>query len=110
MRQRDFDERLTDALRSLLSVATRPSADRKRRALESRRTSPEPADQRKWRILSRRLRLCPTCWWDVDATNNNINNNTTGGDIVHPPTSVADGAWCHIRITMSYTHADDLRS
>lgn len=91
---REFEARLVDALSALLFIAAQASAERKRKALRSLRLSKDPADQRKWQKLERKLRLVPTCWWEKDRL----------------PELGDDGITCSIQVTTSYTNVEDLRS
>lgn len=72
-RLREFDSRLGDAIAALLFVALKASTARKQRAIEARakqirRSNPGNGDfeQMQRQMITRRLRLCPTCRWRED--------------------------------------------
>ena len=83
-RKREFDQRLTDALSSLIFVAAQTGSQRYKEKLQAyerhwahrcrkRRVSPEEEANytMKRMLLQRRTRACNVCWWETDATNGN---------------------------------------
>jgi hypothetical protein len=92
---REYDARLVDALTALLYVAAEASMQRKENALRDLQSSSDPADERKWQKIQRKLRLVPTCNWDGIPS---ISDTFQGSD------------FCNISIATSYTNIEDLRS
>ena len=100
--KREFEARLADALSALLRIAAQASVERKRRALELLEKSKDPADQRKWQKLERKLQLVPTCWWSTDRGSGEV-RLPEGND-------EDDGRTCNIQVTTSLTNVQDLRA
>jgi hypothetical protein len=96
-RKREFESRLADVLAALLHIAAKASRSRKEEALKSMQGSKDPADKLKWQKLVNKLRLCPTCWWEIDSK----------GDIVFPQGRDLDRK---LQVATSYTNIEDLRS
>lgn len=96
---REYETRLVDALTALLRVAAEASMKRKTKALQVLQTSKDPTDQRRWLLIKRKLRLVPTCWWEVPP--NEIR-------LVH--TEMPKDDMCCLPIVVSYTNIEDLRS
>lgn len=94
--KREFDARLADVLSALLYIAAKSSLDRKRRALEKLRTS---MDLHRWNKMERKLKLCPTCWWESDGS----------GGVKPPVEDEENPGYCRVQIMTSYTNIQDLR-
>lgn len=95
-KKREFESRLADVLAVLLLIAAKSSLARKEKALTALKKSKDPADIRKWQKLERKLRLCPTCWWETDSN----------GESRLPLGRESD----KIQIATSYTNIEELRS
>jgi hypothetical protein len=97
-RCREFEMRLADVLSSLLFIAAKKRQSNERRLpWRLYGKSKDPAEKRKWQKLKGKLRLCPTCSWEVDPTTGEI-RLLEGRD--------ADR---NIQIATSYTNIEDLR-
>jgi hypothetical protein len=96
---REYDARLIDALTVLLRIAADASMKRKEKALQLLQASNDPAVQRQWLSIKRKLRLVPTCWWEVPPT-----------EIRSSYTAIPKDDVCCLPIIISYTNIDDLRS
>jgi hypothetical protein len=96
---REYEARLVDALTALLRIAAEASMKRKTRALQVLQTSKDPTDQRRWLMIKRKLRLVPTCWWEVPP--NEIR-------LMH--TEMPKDDLCCLPIVVTYTNIHDLRS
>ena len=96
---REYESRLVDALTALLRIAAEASMKRKTKALQVLQTSKDPTDQRRWLLIKRKLRLVPTCWWEVPL--NEIR-------LIH--TAMPKDDLCCLPIVVSYTNIQDLRS
>jgi hypothetical protein len=92
---REYDARLADALTALLYVAAEASRQRKQNALRDLQSSNDPADQRKWQKIQRKLQLVPTCSWDGIPSISDI---------------FQESDFCNIPIATSYTNIEDLRA
>lgn len=96
-RKRQFDGRLADALAALLTVAAEASRERKMPALQRLKKS----DPRKWQIMKKKMKLCPTCHWEeLEGDGNNRS--------MRLPT--AQDAENEIQVVTSYTNIEDLRA
>ena len=99
-RIQEFESRLVDALTALIHVALKSSIDRKQRLLEKAKASNKynnDNDRKKEQMILRKLRLCPTCRWNDDAT----------GELQVP---TGKNAGKLVRLKTSFTSVCDLRS
>jgi len=89
-RKRQFEARLADVLTALFNVAVKASLHRKSISLERlRRTN---TDQ--WQKLQRKLSLCPTCSFQIDAASGDVSYSVDGD----------------VQVVTSYTNVQDLRA
>ncbi|GAX13407.1 hypothetical protein FisN_34Lh006 [Fistulifera solaris] len=95
-KKREFESRLADVLAVLLQIAAKASLARKEKALATLRKSKDPTDIRRWQKIERKLRLCPTCWWETDGS----------GELRLPVGRESD----KLQIATSYTNIEELRS
>ena len=99
-RTQEFESRLVDALTSLIHVALKGSIDRKKRLLEKDKASNKchsDRDRKKKQMILRKLRLCPTCHWNDDASG-------------EPKVPTGKNAGKLVRLKTSFTSVCDLRS
>ena len=96
---REYETRLVDALTASLRIAAEASVKRKTRALRVLQTSKDPSDQRRWLWMKRKLRLVPTCCWEVPLS-----------EIRVAHTEMPKDDMCCLPIVVSYTNIQDLRS
>jgi hypothetical protein len=95
-KKREFESRLADVLAVLLQIAAKVSLARKEKALATLKKSKDPTDIRRWQKIERKLRLCPTCWWETDGS----------GELRLPAGRESD----KLQIATSYTNIEELRS
>jgi hypothetical protein len=99
----EFEDRLTDALSSLIFIAADASRKRKQKALRLFRKhvdaadNPSVEDMNKLKKMTARLNLIPTCIWDEDLTS------------TLPPRQPDGPASRRIPIKISWTNIQDIR-